>query len=190
MHANSTSKHVTHAAADAGRFGPAQRADQPLPWAELLSHRAYLLRFAQRRLRDAAQAEDVVQDVFESVLSRRADFAGRAALRSWLTGVLKHKIVDHLRRRRASCSLDDEGEDGNAARALACPQPQPEEIAEQRELLRLTLARIEALPAGLRAVMRLRVLEEQSSAQVCDSLRISADNLFVRLHRARRQLLC
>ena len=37
--------------------------------------------------------------------------------------------------------------------------------------------------------MRLRVLEEQSTADVCRELGISEDNLFVRLHRARKQLL-
>ena len=189
MHASPVSRHAIadKPHAGAGQFADAHRPDAPLPWTELLAHRAYLLRFARRQFRDAAQAEDVVQDVFVSVLSRKADFAGRSALRSWLTGVLKHKIVDHLRQRRAVCSLDD----GDAeAKSLPCNQPRPDEIAEQRELLCHTLARIDALPEGLRSVMRLRVLEEQSSAQVCASLHISQGNLFVRLHRARQQLLC
>ena len=56
--------------------------------AEVVSHRSYLVRFAQRRLRDPMLAEDAVHDVFEAVLSGRASFGGRAALRSWLTAVL------------------------------------------------------------------------------------------------------
>src|ERR1700710_1837511 len=63
-------------------------------WSEMVSPRSYLVRFAQRRLRDPLMAEDAVHDVFEAVLSGRAVFAGRAALKSWLTAVLKHKIVD------------------------------------------------------------------------------------------------
>ena len=51
------------------------------------------------------------------------------------------------------------------------------------------LARIEALPAGLRDVMRLRVLQDQPTEAVCEALSITEDNLFVRLHRARKQLL-
>jgi len=51
------------------------------------------------------------------------------------------------------------------------------------------LERIEALPTGLRDVMRLRVLHDQPTEQVCDALAITEDNLFVRLHRARKQLL-
>ena len=162
-----------------------------VPWAEMVAQRGYLVRFAQRRLRDPLLAEDAVHDVFEAVLSGRAVFAGRAALRSWLTAVLKHKIVDAVRRNAGTESLDDAGgEHGDSgALAVACPQPRPDEIAEQQQLLMLALRRIEALPPGLRDVMRLRVLEERSTDDVCRALGISEDNLFVRLHRARKQLL-
>jgi len=161
----------------------------PAPnWTELLSHRAYLLRFAQRKLQDPALAEDVVHDVFEAVLRGRAAFAGASALRTWLTGVLKHKIVDLVRQRRAMLSLDD-ADDDTESLALECPQPQPDELAEQRQRLRQTLQRIDALPAGLRDVIRLRVLNDQPTKQVCQALQITEENLFVRLHRARKQLV-
>ena len=160
-----------------------------LNWSELLSHRAYLVRFAQRKLQDPALAEDVVHDVFEAVLRGRAAFAGASALRTWLTGVLKHKIVDLVRQRRSTQSLDDAADEAEVL-ALECPQPRPDELAEQRERLRQTLQRIDALPSGLRDVVRLRVLNDQPAEQVCQALQISEQNLFVRLHRARKQLLC
>ena len=156
---------------------------------ELVGHRSYLVRFAQRRLNDPMLAEDAVHDVFEAVITGRAAFAGRSALRSWLTAVLKHKIVDLVRRRPMFESLDDESGDNDDAMAHACPQPRPDEVAEQRELLRDALDRIDAMPESLREVMRLRVLEERDTADVCKRLAISEDNLFVRLHRARKQLL-
>lgn len=156
---------------------------------ELVSHRAYLVRFARRKLRDPALAEDLVHDVFEAVLSGRAAFAGRSALRSWLTGILKHKIVDLVRRDAGTDSFDD-GFDDDGPSALATAAPQPDEWAEQRESLALTLARIAQMPASLRDVMQLRVLEDLSTDDVCRRLAISEANLFVRLHRARRQLLC
>ncbi len=158
-------------------------------WNEMVGHRAYLLRFAQRKLRDQALAEDAVQDVFEAVLSGRAAFEGRAALRSWLTAILKNKIVDVLRRHARFESLDDDADGEHAGYEVACPQPRPDEVAEQRILLARALARIEALPLGLRETFRMRVLEEQSSASVCRTLGISEDNLFVRMHRARKYLL-
>jgi RNA polymerase sigma-70 factor (ECF subfamily) len=161
-------------------------------WTEMVSHRSYLVRFAQRKLRDPLLAEDAVHDVFEAVLSGRAVFAGRAALRSWLTAVLKHKIVDSVRRNAGTDSLAEafgHDDDGATACEIECPQPRPDQIAEQHQLLMLALRRIEALPAGLRDAMRLRVLEEQSTDEVCRALGISEENLFVRIHRARKQLL-
>ncbi len=175
---------------------PAAYTATPVAWADLVAHRSHLVRFAQRKLHDPMLAEDVVHDVFEAVLSGRALFAGRSALRSWLTGILKHKIVDLVRQRAAYDSLDDSdctGDDGESqahgAMAFECPQPRPDELAEQREFLAHTLARIDALPAGLRDVMHLRVLQDQPTDIVCRTLAISEDNLFVRLHRARKQLL-
>lgn len=61
-------------------------------WNDLLVHRDYLVHFARHKLQDPALAEDLVHDVFEAVASGHATFAGRSALRSWLTGILKHKI--------------------------------------------------------------------------------------------------
>ena len=159
----------------------------PVPWRDMVAHRSALVQFARARLHDPMLAEDVVHDVFEAVLSGRAAFAGRAALRSWLTAILKHKIVDLVRQRAGTDSLDLDDEDGPAL-ALECPLPRPDQQAEQRQLLARTLERIDALPSSLREVVRMRVLEDASTSEVCAALAISEDNLFVRLHRARRQL--
>jgi len=161
----------------------------PASIADVVAHRAYLVRFAMRRLRDPMLAEDAVHDVFEAVLSGRATFAGRAALRSWLTAVLKHKIVDAMRRSPLHESLDDGDDADGPGHDVACPLPGPEEVVEQRELLGRALAGIDALPAGLRDAIRLRVIEERSAESACRELGISEENLFVRVHRARKRLL-
>lgn len=169
-------------------------AAAPLPiaidWAEMVSHRDALVRFAQRRLLDPVLAEDVVHDVFEAVISGRAAFAGRSALRSWLTAILKHKIVDLVRQRAPLYSLDQgSGDDeSDVSLDIECPQPRPDEVAEQRERLAQTMSRIGTLPAGLRDAVQLRLVQDRDTDEVCAALAISEDNLFVRLHRARRQL--
>ncbi len=160
-----------------------------LVWSELHEHRDYLLRFARRKLHDPALAEDVVHDVFEAVLGGRASFAGRSALRSWLVGILKHKLVDLIRERVRYSAMDtDEDESGESSSQL-CGAPGPDDLAEQRERLALVMARIERLPEGLRDVMQWRVLNDEPTEVVCERLGISQDNLFVRLHRARKQLM-
>ena len=164
----------------------------PVSWAEMVSHRGALVRFAQRRLMDPLLAEDVVHDVFEAVMTGRATFGGRSALKSWLTAILKHKIVDLVRQRSGTDSLDTQGADDDETPHgidLTCPHARPDEVAEQRERLAQTLARIETLPEGLRDAVHLRLLQDQPTDEVCRRLAITEDNLFVRLHRARRQLL-
>src|SRR5262245_44062706 len=162
-------------------------ATAPLGWADLAVHRSFLVHYAQRRLHDPALAEDLVHDVFEAVMTGRASFGGRSAPRSWLVAILRHKIVDLVRERSGHDSLDTCDSDDELT--LPCSQPRPDEVAEQRELLSGALARIAALPAGLRDAIQLRVLRDQTSETVCRMLGISEQNLFVRLHRARRQLM-
>jgi RNA polymerase sigma-70 factor, ECF subfamily len=164
----------------------------PVSWTEMVSHREALVRFAQRRLMDPLLAEDVVHDVFEAVMTGRASFAGRSALKSWLTAILKHKIVDLVRLRSGTDSLDTQGADEDGAPQgidLTCPHARPDEVAEQRERLSQTLARIDKLPEALRQAVQLRLLQDQPTTEVCQRLAITEDTLFVRLHRARRQLL-
>ncbi len=166
----------------------------PVLWHDMLPHRDYLVRFAQRKLQDPALAEDAVHDVFEAVISGRALFGGRAALRSWLTAILKNKIVDTIRQRARYDSMDVNSTDDDDApqieSSIECTAARPDEIAEHRELLGQTLQRIETLPKGLRDVMQFRVLQDESSQAVCRRLCITEAALFVRLHRARKQLMC
>jgi RNA polymerase sigma-70 factor (ECF subfamily) len=175
-------------------LNPAMPAAPPIGWHELAPLRAGRVGDARRRRLDPALAEDLVHDVFEAVMSGRAVFGGRSALRSWLVGILKHKIVDLVRQRSGHDSLDAYDDDPEAEHAgrrqFASPAPQPDEVAEQRQRLALTLARIQALPATLRHAVELRLLRDESTEEVCRTLAISEQNLFVRLHRARRALAC
>ena len=56
------------------------------------------MRFASLELRNREAAEDAVQETLLAALAAEKSFAGRSNLRTWLTGILKHKIVDALRR--------------------------------------------------------------------------------------------
>ena len=63
-------------------------------------------------------------------------------------------------------------------------------MAEQCQRLAFVLHRINALPVSMRSVIELRVLQDRSTEDVCRALAISADDLFVRLHRARKHRVC
>src|SRR5436190_412762 len=73
---------------------------------ELEKHRPYLLRFALLQLRDASAAEDAVQETLLAALQAPERFGGRSAVRTWLVGILKHKVIDHLRRTRREPAVE------------------------------------------------------------------------------------
>jgi RNA polymerase sigma-70 factor, ECF subfamily len=160
--------------------------------ADLGHHREHLLRYARRHLRDSALAEDVVHDVLAAVLAGKATFSRRSSLRTWLIGVLKHKIVDVLRCRTGEHSLEAMLDEDAAPRVLpealsdACD---PALLAEQRQALRRVVSRLEALPAPLRRCFELHVVLGHSTAEVCGALDITPGNLRVRVHRVRQVLL-
>ena len=68
----------------------------PTAWVD--EHGDFLFRYAVVRLRDEAIAEDCVQETLLSAIQALGSYGGKATERTWLTGILKHKIVDHFRR--------------------------------------------------------------------------------------------
>ncbi len=165
-----------------------------LPLDMLSHHRADLLRYARRHLRDAALAEDVVHDVLAAVLAGQASFGERSSLRTWLVGILKHKIVDAIRQRAGECSLEAmQGDDDADTFAPTLPaltdHADPSLLVEQRQTLHRALTRLAALPAPLRRTFEMHVVFGHSTAEVCAAMNISEGNLWVRVHRVRKELL-
>src|ERR1043165_4696868 len=74
----------------------ARVSPDPAVWLD--EHVDYLFGYAMFRLRDASAAEDAVQETLLAALQGHKEFAGRGSVRTWLTGVLKHKPADHFRR--------------------------------------------------------------------------------------------
>ena len=90
---------------------------------EIEHHRPYLLRYATLQLRDGAAAEDAVQDTLIAALEGMARFEGNSSVKTWLTGILKHKIIDHHRRqaREAPLASDEDASEAEAIDALFKP---------------------------------------------------------------------
>lgn len=169
----------------------------PLP-ADLMAHRAAMLRFARRKIRDTDLAEDAVQDALVAALSARDSFKGESALRTWLIGILNHKIQDAFRREYRYVHPDTEASaDGgdSAFDRLGMPEGL-DEIAENdpftevsRRRMRAKLVdEIEALPPTLKDVFTMQALEGVETDEVCRRLNITEANCWVRLHRARKRL--
>jgi RNA polymerase sigma-70 factor, ECF subfamily len=165
--------------------------------------RPYLLRYAALQLRDAAAAEDAVQETLLAALAGEAGFAGRANLRTWLTGILKHKIVDTIRRQSrerpaadfAAEGAEDEFDGLFDQRGHWDPMPdaweQPEQALNQRQFLAALDACLRALPERTARVFMMREHLGLETSEICKELGITATHLWVMLHRARMALrLC
>lgn len=156
-----------------------------------------LRRFARGRVRDAALAEDAVQDAMVSALVSLPSFQGKSSLKTWLLGILAHKIQDAFRREVRYVRLEGpDGEDlaGSSDEGVAeasevtCLASDPlREVARRRFSASLQVA-MDRLPASLREVFQLQAIEGLETDEVCRQLGITQGNCWVRLHRARKIL--
>ena len=172
--------------------------------AELDTHRRYLLRVAQLQLRDPDLAEDVVQETLLAALKARAGFTGKSTVKTWLTGILKHKIVDAIRARQRApvtmASLEEETDldefdpmfkDSGAWAAPPADWGDPENALSRRQFFDVMEMCLERLPANTARVFVMREVMDLTTEEICKELAITANNLWVILYRARMALrLC
>lgn len=163
------------------------------------AHGDALYRFALSRLQgDAELAREMVQDTLLAAWQGRGSFAGQASVRTWLTGILKHKIVDHIRGRireramHAAMESDPTSEwfgaDGHWQEAPRAWRTDPASLCEDADF-RLTLQRcLDALPEQQRQVFVLRELEGENTQAICKDCSVTATHLYVLMHRARMAL--
>lgn len=162
--------------------------------------RPLLVRFAQLQIRNQALAEDAVQDALIAVLEKPDRFAGQSSLRTYVTGILKFKIIDCLRassRERQIDTIDDQSED-DAIDALFLAdghtreQPMawgdPDATLEQKDFFKVLEVCLEKLPAKTARIFMMREWLELETDEICKELAITTSNAWVLLYRARMRL--
>lgn len=172
-------------------------------------HHGPLIRSAMGYVADREVAEEVVQDTWMAVINGLDLFEGRSSLRTWIFGIMIHKAKDRGVREKRHVnfssfeSVDDEGEEavdpsrfhqsGEWAGHWAFPpQPwddqTPEKLMASQQAVSAMHKAIEALPKNLKEVLILRDVEGIEAKEVCELLKITETNLYVRLHRARERV--
>ena len=163
----------------------------------LKDHGDTLYRYAMQRVRNADVAEDLVQETLLAALASREGFAGRSAERTWLIGILKHKLVDHLRisiRQQPLTELQSEGDldpfdkNGRWKIRVLKWQCDPHETVENAEFQKTLASCLSKLPPRIAQVFWLHEAESMSSKELCKELEISPTNVWTMLHRARLRL--
>lgn len=169
---------------------------------QLLTHRADLLRFARLQLRNPAWAEDAVSETVLAALAKPQAFAHRSQLKTWLIGILKHKVIDALRHHRREVSgLDSADPDHDAdpldylgfkADGHFAQRPadwgDPEQQFTSRQFFEVLEACTTKLPPAQGRLFLMREWLELSSDEICKELALTPTNFYVQLHRARLRL--
>lgn len=173
---------------------PARKPLDPEQWVESYSDALYS--YALYRINDAEIARDLVQETFVAALKARQNFSGNSKEKTWLTGILKNKIVDYLRVKYKSINysfdtlnerteipfFDDRGE------WLIKPgrwQDNPECVVELAEFMSALHKCLAVMPENQRNSFIMKEIDEFETKEICKVLDISSTNYWVLMHRAR-----
>lgn len=175
----------------------------PTVWVD--EHGDYLFRYALVRLRDESLAEDIVQETMLAGIQSLAAYGGKSTERTWLTSILKHKIIDYYRKSSRETPLDPaeidvsefdrffEREDQwtNHWNPRLAPHGwtnNPESVFEQNEFFDVFQNCMSKLPQRVASVFALREMDGLASSEICEVLCLSTSNFWVMMHRARMSL--
>ncbi len=168
---------------------------------QIAANRDYLLRFARLQLRNDAWAEDAVSETVLAALAKPQSFGNRSQLKTWLVGILKHKVIDALRQhgREVCVGNDTADEQADPLEQMAFRQRHhfaeppadwgnPEQDLSSRQFFAVLEACTDKLPPVQGRLFLMREWLELSSDEICKELQITPTNLYVQLHRARLRL--
>jgi RNA polymerase sigma-70 factor (ECF subfamily) len=164
--------------------------DRPLYEVLVRRYNQRLFRVARAIVRDDAEAEDVMQQVYVQGYAHLAQFAGRAQFSTWLTRIAVYESLARARRRTRDAGPRPAFANGGAdvLGSLRSSEPDPEQQAWRAEVRVVLESAIEAIPAVYRAVFVLREIEGLSTSETAECLDVTEDAVKTRLHRARGYL--
>ena len=160
-----------------------------------------LLRYATLQLRDPELAEDVVQETLLAGLEGRGNFSGKSSPKTWLIGILKHKIMDAIRRRSREQSRTTDIEDERLGEAiddlftadgkwkqLPANWGNPERAFEDKQFWAIFESCLKLMPKRTATVFMMHEVMEYTTDEICKELAITPTNIWVTVHRARLSL--
>jgi len=162
-------------------------------------HGDYLFRYALVRLRNKGIAEDMVQETLLAGLKGKEQFKGQASERTWLVGILKHKLMDYFRKSSRESpvtdfiSSEESPEDFFDRNGKWKVKPgawgsDPADVLENKEFWKTFKECMGELPGRLADVFSLREFEGLKAEEIRNLMGLSTTNLNVLLYRARMRL--
>jgi RNA polymerase sigma-70 factor (ECF subfamily) len=177
-----------------------ERGIDPTIWVD--EHGDYLFNFALMRVRDESTAEDLVQETLLSAFQSLKSYKGKSSEKTWLTSILKYKIIDHYRKHKRETKLDEDvGEldkfferkdewNGHWNREFAPKSwnATPETVLEKSEFRMVLTNCLMKLPERTANTFTLNQIDGLSCEEIGDILGVTTNNCWVLLHRARLHL--
>lgn len=185
-------------------MSPGAPSTDPLEWFERYAD--YLFAYARRRVRENAAAEDLVQETFLAALSKGVSFSGKSSEKTWLTGILKHKIYDYFAKNSRQAELTPEESDLSGYDYLFDRDGEwsghwdekyapadwdnhsPLQNVEDGEFQAAFHSCLTKLPERIAGVFVMREVDGLDGAEICGLLMISTNNYWTMMHRARIHL--
>jgi RNA polymerase sigma-70 factor (ECF subfamily) len=174
------------------------RASMTIEFETLAEQRPYLMRIARMELRDEHLAEDCVSDVLTQAYEHRAKFRGDSSLRTWLTSILKNRVIDLLRKQWREQPLEESpsGEqefdnlfdDRGHYAEMPSEVSDPAELCQQDGFLIAVQRCVDMLPKRIGQVFVLREVFGSDTKELCKDLGLTTSNVWVQLYRARMML--
>jgi RNA polymerase sigma-70 factor (ECF subfamily) len=175
----------------------------PTDW--LGRHGDYLYRYALMRVRDTAAAEDLLQETLLAAMGSYEAHEGRSSERTWLVGIMNHKVVDYFRRLARTSEFQISNEEGRDDlgwfesegtwrghwREDQAPISWPVEAVRllgSREFWEILDRGLAQLSPQMAIAFTLREIDGLSSEEICEILDVTPNNLWVILHRGRAKL--
>lgn len=155
--------------------------------------------FAFTQVKNGAVAEDLVQDTYFAALRSQKSFRGISSEKTWLFGILRHKILDHFRRSQKTRLIDDVSPNPDHLEMFvnapsrrrsypANPGSDPEKVYNYKEFLDNLYGCLSNLPQRAAAVFISYEIDGLSTEEICQMFDISKFNCWTILHRARSRL--
>ncbi|WP_316838695.1 sigma-70 family RNA polymerase sigma factor [Pedobacter gandavensis] len=178
-----------------------QYALHPMAWTA--NYADYLYNYAILRVNDPIEAQDLVQETFLSALEKTSNFEGRSTEKTWLTSILKNKIIDLYRKKSSGLAaktqaLEQEdlqtayfnNDDGHwkqehEPKEFRALQQEPMQNKEFHQTLESCMKK---LPELWFAVFSMKHLDEEETAVICTKLKVSPSNFWVIIHRTKLSL--
>lgn len=147
-----------------------------------MAHADAVTRFVRMRVRDDAEAADIVHDTMLSVWRGASGFEGRASVLSWMLTLARNRTVDHIRKQsRVTLGAVDED--------IPDSDPDPEAVLGAVQDAARLRACVEELPERQRAVIHLAFYEDMTCAQIADIESVPDGTVKSRIYHAKQLLM-